>query len=208
MKGMTPMGLPYCLSDSTLPLVFDASAIINLNATGCAEQIVHAVPNPIFFVDEVAIEIERGRSKGRSDVELIRYLERSKRGSRVSLTPECDEVFISLVAGSPLSTLDDGEAATIAWAISAGAIPIIDERKGISICQQRFPELPLATTLELLRHDALQSQFSKSSLADAVFNALVGARMRVQHEHLNWVVALIGQDRADLCMSLPRSHRR
>jgi predicted nucleic acid-binding protein len=202
------MGLPNCLSDSSLPLVLDASVIINLNATGCAEQILQAITNPIFFVDEVVDEIERGLSQGHKDVEFIHNLERSKRGAKVSLTPDCEGIFISLVAGSTLSTLDDGEAATIAWALHAGAIPIIDERKGISICQQRFPELRLATTLDLFRHASLKTHFNPSKLADAVFNALIGARMRVHNEHLDWVVDLIGQDRANICISLPRSHRR
>lgn len=41
-------------------------------------------------------------------------------------------------------------------------------------------------------------------LANAAYEALQGARMRVLPKHLDWVVKLIGQDRAALCESLPR----
>ena len=43
--------------------------------------------------------------------------------------------------------------------------------------------------------------------ADAVFNALRMARMRVPPSALKWVVELIGPERAAMCECLPRAFR-
>jgi len=44
-------------------------------------------------------------------------------------------------------------------------------------------------------------------LSEAVFNALVDARMRVPLDEENWVRALIGKDRAAKCTSLRKRVR-
>ena len=71
-----------------------------------------------------------------------------------------------------------------------------------------------ATTLKLRQSRAwsgpvrqyfwIEVRVGAAGLADAVFGALQQARMRVLPQHLDWVVTLIGQDRAQVCPSLPR----
>ena len=58
------------LPDNEL-LVVDTSVVINLNATGCAKEILDALPQRVAVVDVVVGELEYGRSKGRSDAEML-----------------------------------------------------------------------------------------------------------------------------------------
>lgn len=200
------MGLPSCWSNSSVPLVLDASVAINLNATGNASRILGAIPNAIVIVDVVARELEAGRLKGRTDADMVAALVVSGRAQLESLSADCEGNFLAMVSGSGATTLDDGEAATIAWAVANGGIPVIDEKKGLAIGQDRF-SLPMATTTDLLVHELVLAELGAVELAESVFNALTRARMRVQERHIPWVVKTIGQERAALCTSLPRSSR-
>lgn len=201
------MGLPNCLFDFSRPLVLDASVAINLNATGNGIRILEAIPNPVVLLEGVSRELEAGRARGRSDAEWVSTLVAAGRAEIVSLCGECEGNFLALVCGSGSATLDDGEAATIAWAVAHGGIPIIDERKGLSICKDRFPLVPVATTTDIFSHDGVVTALGQDALRDAVFNALTVGRMRVHDQHIPWVIDLIGPKRAQLCHSIP-SHIR
>jgi hypothetical protein len=187
------MGLPSCLFNRSSPLVLDASVAINLNATGkCAS-----------ILDVVSGELEAGRKNGRTDADMMETLIKSGRLQKASLSPESEGNFLALVCGRGSTTLDDGEAATIAWAVAHGGIPIIDEKKGLTICQERFPSVQTGTTVDILSHANVIAAFEHDVLADAIFNALTLARMRVHERHIPWVIEQIGASRASLCNSLP-----
>lgn len=202
------MGLPNCLLDPSKPLVLDASVAINLNATGNCIRILDAIPNPVVIVDIVSRELEAGRAKGRSDADVVAALVASGRVQIASLCAECEGNFLAMVCGRGSATLDDGEAATIAWAVAHGGTPIIDEKKGLSICRDRFPSVQAATTTDIFAHDRVLAELGRDDLGDAIFNALLAARMRVQERQIPWVIDMIGSSRAQLCHSLPLSARR
>lgn len=201
------MGLPNCLFEPSAPLVLDASVVINLNATGNAARILAAIPNPIFILDVVSRELEAGRAKGRADADMIDALLKDGSAQLAHLSAECEDNFLALVSGSGATTLDDGEAATIAWAVAHQGIPIIDEKKGLAVCRDRFPSLQLATTTDMFAHARVMAELGPVELADAVFKALLLARMRVPDQNIPWVISMIGQERASQCTSLPRSFR-
>lgn len=202
------MGLPNCLLEPSKPLVLDASVAINLNATGNCVRILDAIPNPVVILDIVSRELKAGRAKGRTDADVVAALVASGRVEIASLCAECEGNFLAMVCGSGSATLDDGEAATIAWAVAHGGTPIIDEKKGLSICQDRFPSVQAATTTDIFAHDSVLAELGWDDLGDAIFNALIAARMRVQEGHIPWVIDMIGSSRAQLCHSLPLSARR
>lgn len=201
------MGLPDCLFDPSALLVPDASVLINLNATGCAVQILESLTNKIAITEVVIRELEAGRAKGRTDAALVDHLIERRLVDRVALTAECEEAFLGLVAGSGQATLDDGEAATIAWAAAHMGAPVIDEKKGLAICRERFPALKPCSTLDIFVHQAVRENLGTPGLSDALYNALLHARMRVPEDRIAWVVGVIGQSRARECASLPRSVR-
>jgi hypothetical protein len=119
-----------------------------------------------------------------------------------------ERTFVDLVVGPAADTLDDGEASTIAYAVEHGIRPAIDERKALRICRQRFAQLRPLSTTHLFMEQAVTTALGRDALAEAVFNALSRARMRVMPEQVDWVVALIGAGRAAQCPSLPAEVRR
>ena len=63
-----------CLDERTAAVVADTSVIINLNATGCAEAILRALPNRCLVVDDVSLELQIGRETGRRDADALAML--------------------------------------------------------------------------------------------------------------------------------------
>ena len=198
-----------CLTDRAIPLVADTSVLINLNATKYAKTILDALPNPFLAVSEVILELKGGEQAGRNDVAAVDAWQTSGHMQVVQLGGTGVRHFASLVSGLVAQTLDDGEAATIAYALELKphAIPLIDERKANRICAARFAGLVRGSTVDLLAQDDVRTALGCDRLADAVFNALYDGRLRVLPHHVKWVVDLIGLDRARQCRSLPRSVR-
>lgn len=198
---------PTWLTDPAALLVADASTVININATGCGHTLIKAIPNRVVIVDVIAEELEGGRHRLRQDADLLNDLKARRLVEIVRLNDVAETHFEQLVIGPAEMTLDDGEAATIGYAVSQNGIAVIDERKATRICAQIFPDLRLASTVDLFTHPAVLDALGNQKLADAVFNSLCHGRMRVFPHHVEWVVGLIGADRAGLCTSLPRSIR-
>ena len=209
MKGLTRMARQSCLDDLTVPVVADTSIVINLNASGYAPAILEALPNRFLVVSEVEREFPEDRQTGRTDAVALAQWVASGQAEVVRLGERGMERFHDLVSGSAARTLDDGEAATIAYALETEppAIPLIDERKANRICAERFAALVTGSTVDLLAQDDVRAALGPERLAEAVFNALRHGRMRVLPRHLQWVVDLMGPERARQCKSLPRSVR-
>jgi predicted nucleic acid-binding protein len=194
---------PSSLNKLLPPLVVDASVVINLNASGSAAAILRAVPKPTLVVDVVVDELRAATRSNRDDAALLAKLVADGLIAEVSLDDLKQDHFEKLVLGDDADTLDDGEAATIAYAVEKQAIAVFDERKAKRICRARFAQLRVATTIDLIGLDTVATAFGQRSHSEAVFKALVDGRMRVLPEHLGWVVGLIGDERAAQCLSLP-----
>lgn len=189
-------------------LVGDTSAVINLNATGCAREILRALPQRFFVVDVVSSELDRGRGRGRVDADILKELATESLIEIVKLDDMGEAHFERLVVGPAAETLDDGEAATIAFAAAAGMTAVIDERKATRLCAKVFPKLAIGSTVDILCHVDVGRTLGAAALADAVFRALKNGRMRVLPHHVQWVIDLIGTGRAAECPSLPKHVRQ
>lgn len=196
-----------CLDNPSVPIIVDASVAINLSATGCAREIIAALPHDLLMVTVVLEELTNGRHKGRTDAERTLSLIESGLIRSVELGEVGWSHFGQLVAGSAEETIDDGEAATIASALETEAVALIDERKANRICAERFAGLSVASTVDIFTHPDVKRALGKDGLIKAVHNALQDARMNVLQHHLDWVVGLIGPVLAAQCRSLPRSVR-
>lgn len=201
------MGSSTTLTDPVARLVADASTVINLIATGSARDIIAALPNRIAVVDVVLGELETGRARGREACDHLKELASSGALEVVELGDDALPHFEDLVIGPAVTTLDDGEAATIAYALAHSHLALIDERKATRICRERFPNLRLACTIDVLIHGDVQQRLGRALLAEAVFRALRDGRMHVLAHHLAWVIGVIGEQRAAQCPSLPRRSR-
>lgn len=195
---------PSCLANNAVALVADTSTLINLNGAGLWDSILDGLPNRLLVVEQVRMEIERGRSLGRNDGHMLDRLIESDRATVVSLGNQAFERYRGLVEGSAKNTLDDGEAATIAYAVDQGVVPVIDEKKANRICEERFPRLPRAATVDIFSHPAVRDALGSKGLEGAVLSALKNARMRVLPRHEKWILDLLGPERASSCNSLRR----
>ena len=201
------MGPRPSLVDPAALLVADASTVINLNATGCAKAILSALPNRLAVVDVVPRELELGRRQGRQNTDLLNELVAARLVGIVKLDDASARYFEDLVVGSAAMTLDDGEAATIAYAVEHEGIAIIDEKKANRICKERFPALRVGSTVDIFAQVEVERALGRERLAQALLNALQLARMSVLPHYTDWVVRVIGPEQAAKCQSLPRSVR-
>ena len=191
----------------SVPVVTDASVIINLNATASATAIIGAFPNPFLVTASVRRELSMGESRGHRCGERLEVLISQGLLELAELGPGDDHVYRSLVEGGFAGTLDDGEAATIAYAVGHDGLALIDERKARRICAARFPDLLLASTVDVLLHPLVAERLGECGQNEAIFLALRDARMQVPRHRLQEVVERIGAGRAGDCPSLPRAVR-
>lgn len=195
------MESPIYLPNFSGTLVADTSVVTNLIATGCAANILRALPSRLSIVDLVAEEIETQTRRGKQHPDQFAQLVTSGLIDVVRLENEASRHFEDLIIGPAADTLDDGEAATVAYAIEHG-IAVIDEPKAIRLCADRFPRLVVAWTTDVVLHPRVEDQLGPSCLGDAIFNALRHGRMRVLPEHLERIICIIGRERASLCQDL------
>jgi len=196
----------FC-ADPEAIVVADASAVINLNATGIAAKLLAELPHRIVVTANAIGELEAGRSHGHLDADRLTELIGGGHVSVANVGKIGLPIYESLIAGPAMETLDDGEAATIACAAEHGGIALLDERKANHLCERRFASLEVVSTVELLLHPVHLASIGCDGQAEAIYAALQGARMRVPSEWIDKVVKLIGPERAIQCRSLPRMAR-
>ncbi|WP_292360802.1 hypothetical protein [Mesorhizobium sp.] len=201
------MWQPLFSGDLPADVVADASVIINLNATGAACEIIRSLNVTLRASTVVRDELIHDRISGRNDANLAQQLVRDGLLEFTEFDENSEAIFESLVSGSAETTLDDGEAATLALAVSSQGLAVIDERKAIRIAAHRFPTLQLLATVDLLRFDSLLLAIGKERLAKAVLSGLKEARMAIPERHHDWIVDLLG-DQIVECRSLPAALRR
>lgn len=201
MVKVRRMTLLNCLTNDDKSVIIDTSVAINLNGTQFTGDIIGAFNAP-FVMTEIAYE---ELSPGYDDANLLSTLTESGLLQVMPLCLKGEEVFLNLVGGQASKTLDDGEAATIAFAHITGAIAAIDEKKATALCGEDYPSLGLVSTVDILSHPNVLRSLGEKNLSDAVYNALRFTRMRVPLDHIDWVLRIIGTDRAAECTSLPRT---
>lgn len=201
--AMTP---PSCWPDPSVPVALDTSAVINLNGTGFAPDILRALGRDVIVVDEVACDLDKGVASGRRDAERLQEIVAAGLIRRASLGKVGETHFEWLSIGAGEDTLDDGEAATIALAAELGCAAMLDESKGRRLCKVRHPSVSLIGSIEMFTHPDVQRHLGER-LGDALYGALTSARMHVLPEFHAWVVGVLGPTRAALCNSLPRAAR-
>jgi predicted nucleic acid-binding protein len=196
------------LTDPDAMLVADTSTAINLNASGSAREILRAVPNRVVVADTVLFELEEGKRRGRQDADHLKELINDGFVEVITMGEVGAQHFEELVIGPAAQTLDDGEAATIAVAIEHQGIALIDERKAHRMCRERYPTLRTGCTVDIFAHPAVLRALGAQKLASSVLSALMLARMHVLPHHADWVVKLVGPDKAAHCNSLPKLVRQ
>lgn len=195
------------LTDPQTLLVADTSVVINLNATGWARAIITAFPNRLVITTNTLAELVGGERNGHGDARAIQTLIDEGIVDLVSLDERGNAIYETLIDGSALQTLDDGEAATISYASQVRGIALIDEQKALKLCAANFPDMPVICTAELLLHETVIKALGQQAHMDAIMSALQKARMRVLPHLIGRIVAIIGDVNAAACSSLPKTAR-
>lgn len=199
------------LDIGTAHLVLDASCAINFLGTGVAELVIGAVPSTVLIEKHAFMEVRRHPIEGRDHTAELCSLQSKGLLNIVSLSEADNRIFRDSGETSLDLELDDGEAATIAYAVSEGlsTVPVIDERKATRLFKKRWPDLPIIDTVTLFQMLVQHKWLSPSEVRNALYSALLHARMQVAPSMRPWVVGVIGKKRADECPSLgsKRDHR-
>jgi hypothetical protein len=176
--------------------------------SGCTfgEQVLRAIPNEIVLPETVVAELNHETSYANGENGFIQRLISENVVKVVQMDDAAARLFEMMIR-SP-GSLDDGEAATIAVAVSQGFIPIVDERKGRGRAQSLMNGQAPAWSLDLLVHPAVQSKLVGDGYIEAVYLALRKGRMRIDEERCEAVARLIGFERALACNSFPGFKKR
>jgi len=178
-------------------LVLDASVIINLLGCGAAERVLAAIPAPRVVADVTSREIIRHPLAPASRSNPMEPLLAAGLIERVALLAPALGTFIQLVGANPPNDLGDGESAAIALAQQLGVAIALDDTKARRIVREQFPTLHVVSSVDLFASPAVATALG-AGLADAVFSALINARMRVSPENEAWVFLLLGERAANV----------
>lgn len=195
------------LTDKCKSLLLDASVVVNLNATGYSDKILTALPFDLRVASPVISELKRGAAKGHADATDLADLLDKKIIREAMLCATAQSEFIALTSGSSISSLGDGEAATIACAHSTGAWAAIDERKARRVCVERYTPMSVVSTVDILAHNLVTEALSEQEMSNAIRAALEVANMHVHPNHLEWVMSWVDDRYLHRCASLPRAVR-
>lgn len=198
------MTFSSCLSEADRSLVLDTSVVINLLATAQPIRILEALGRPVIVPDIVVREVDEGERSERRQRQLLDDLIQGQAVDIVPLGDDAAQLFAGLVSGQAAESLGDGEAATIALAVTRQASAVIDEKKATKLCAARHSTLRLATTVDLLGYAAVEQALGRPALSTSLLGALLSARMQVRDHQFDWVAELIGDEGVAKCSSLRR----
>lgn len=190
----------------TSGVVLDTSVMLNVLGSGHAETILGALQGRRIAVAVTSREVIRHPLEPRMSGDPLASLVTAGLVEKIPLPVEALARFVELTGADPPDDLDDGEAAALAAGETLGLPVAIDERKGRRIAAARLPGVALLSSGAIFA-DALVVSALSASLADAVFSALLHARMRILPEHEQWVHTLLGAERVAQCPSLRRRRR-
>jgi hypothetical protein len=133
-----------------------------------------------------------------------------RKGPVAKLTPRLERFFVEALGGEPLDAIQHPEARKADFRCLRGLLAIelkSLEQDGSERMDNLARELSERPDWPVF-YGSVQDGLGKDALADAVFRALRDGRMRVFPHHMEWVVGLIGPERAAECASLPSAIRR
>ena len=170
--------------------IIDACSLINFYATTFLESILKHLSLNFYIVEQVKNEslyIRRPDESERGfDYEAIVLDPYFKSNLLKVVSLETDnekKLFINLA-----DQLDDGEAATLAIAISREMQVITDDKKAIRILRQDFPAIHYLTTLDIMKDWSKRDFIEFQEIKKALHNILIYANyLPPQKHHLfNW----------------------
>jgi predicted nucleic acid-binding protein len=161
-------------------LVLDTSVLINLLATEAMEALLGALALPCHAPEQVVAEVRRHPGTGlvfRADSHPLRGM--PSLISILSLQGVELDLFLGIVGAPAADGLGDGEAAAIAIAVSRGFDLAIDDRKARRILRERFSQVRIYWTVDLLQDRRVVVALGRQRANDCFAKAQRFGRMHV-----------------------------
>jgi predicted nucleic acid-binding protein len=165
--------------DFSAGLAIDASVWINLLATEQPWTIVRALGCTCIAPEEVVGEVRRNPVTQQAYSCEHHPLRKQANIEVVRLRGEELDLFLSLVARSSPDALGDGEAAAIAVGRVRRCAVALDDRKARRIARERYPDMSLVMSVEILQHPTVLNRLGAEESAIAFEKALQFGRMHV-----------------------------
>ena len=165
--------------------IIDACAVLNLHASGFFESILRSRPDSCCVVEQVKNESLFIRKPSDSitgyeyePITLDQYFQNDLL-KLVKLENNTEqELFVNLAA-----TVDDGEAATIAVAISHNMRVVTDDKKAVRVIKQEAPRLVCLSTLDVVKAWSEARAIEPSQIKTALENIIVHANYVPNSKH-------------------------
>jgi len=184
------------LADATLAL--SGGAMINLLASGMAEVLLANLRCPVIMAGNALAEVDQ---RCQRDNRLTAGLERLKASELLSeceLSKHAKSIWRDLVGDGLADGIDDGDAATIALALTHAndTVSVLDEPKSARVLAQRWPDRVRVDTVTVLAQSATRGQIELATFRQGCIGALEAARMRVPDEAKEWMMSIVGAEYA------------
>jgi predicted nucleic acid-binding protein len=165
--------------------ILDACALINLYASGFMGEIISSRQAQCYVVEQALQEslfIRRPSDTGvgfdKEPVKLDSYFQ-NKMLQTVKLESEAEQnLFVDLAL-----QIDDGEAATIAIAISRHMQVATDDKKAVRILKQEAPDIVCFSTLEVIKAWSEKLSVNSEQMKVALSSILKHANYRPGKGH-------------------------
>lgn len=155
-------------------LLNDASVLLNLLATGRFEAIATSINKQFAICPSVQTEVKSLRDPETGEIIPVDISPFLQSGALLLLELEGEQEEALYVEQA--AVVDDGEAMSLAIASVRSLELAIDDRKARRIAGERFPQLCLWSTPELLKLWAEQSKCSKELLGETILRIEAAAR--------------------------------
>jgi len=165
--------------------IFDACTLINLYASNFMDEIISSRQARCCVVEQASRESlfirrssDTGTSFDKEPVVLAPYFNSGALQSVKLETADEQNLFVNLAL-----QIDDGEAATIAIAISRQMQVITDDKKAIRILKQEAPGIVCLSTLEVIKAWSETLSIQSEQIKAALSNILKYANYRPGKGH-------------------------
>ncbi len=155
-------------------LLNDASVLLNLLATGRFEAIATAITRQFAICTSVQAEVKSLRDPDTGEMVPVDIEPFFQSGVLLLLELEGEQEEALYVEQA--AVVDDGEAMSLAIASVRSLEVAIDDRKARRLAGEKFPELCLWTTPEILKLWAEQSECSSAILCATILRIEAAAR--------------------------------
>lgn len=180
-------------------LILDACCVINLAATAYTAEIMAALGIHVAiatYVQEQELLSVGGSIRSLETQSVIADLQILERSGLLTYESPLGEAETVAYINFAADLGDDGEAVTCAIAAARGWAVATDDRKAINFLRRTAPDIPVVTTLEIIKYWSEQASSSAAKLPMVLHNIRAYGRYTPPQSHrlYAWWMTNMGAD--------------